>query len=147
DVRITPLDAFAKAAQATAVGVPLPLRRRNEALPAEVVDRRPQVVAARGEPVAVPLRRIPESLDAPRHGGPLRPPFLVVADVILQPLADLVDLAQGGRAPRLHLDAEHHALRPHVVAAKILEPMAHGPLLERARISTGGRFYPVSPTV
>jgi len=39
--------------------------------------------------------------------------FFVIAFVAFELLADLVDPAQRCCAPRLHLDAEHHALRPH----------------------------------
>jgi hypothetical protein len=42
-----------------------------------------------------------------------------------QLLPDLIDLAQRRRAPRLHFDPEHYALRPHVIAGEILEPMTH----------------------
>ena len=121
-------DAPAKAAQAAAIRVPFACRRRDETLTAEIVGRRAQIVAARSQFIPAFRRRIAVALDAFGHRGPFLPPAFVIADMRLQLLSDLVDLAQRRRALRRHLNAEHHALRPHVVAREILKPVAHAVL-------------------
>ena len=67
----------------------------------------------------MPLERIFIS-EAGRSGiGTYAPHDPTTAD-----LADLVDLADRGSPPGLHFDAEHHALRPHVVFGEVFEPVA-----------------------
>ena len=56
-----------------------------------------------------------------RFARPFPEPGVVVADAVLQPQADAVDLADFGAAPRRHVQADQQAVRPAIVFREIGE--------------------------
>ena len=60
-------------------------------------------------------------LDGARLARPFPEPGIVVADAVLQPQPDAIDLADLGAAPRRHVEADQQAMRPAIIFREIGE--------------------------
>ena len=123
NVWITHLDAAPEAAQAALVQPGFLRTGPDKTLPYEIIGGRTQIMRRRGEMMVFGGGVIAHPFDALGFSFPFDAPRFVVADLVLEALADAIDFADGTAAPARHLDRNHHALRPHEILGKILKPV------------------------